>query len=322
MPFENTLQAKLTTVASFPRHYFLENLAIRADHSVLVTVMNHKELWYVPPVNADLPVEPSHMFTFAEHATGIIEAGLDVFYIATSNLYTSHESYIHRLDLRGWTPGTPVDPEVILEFPGPVRGPNGICLIAPKSLLVADCFAGLIWRVDLPSAGGEPTARVWLKHDSMMHDPGGPMPDCPGVNGLKFAGKTNHLYYTSTMQRLFMRVLVDPETHEPAGKPEFVASGRMADDFCIDEDAGVAYLATHRQNTIDRVWLEPSRNGDTRHSVAGEPFTERLIGPTVGAWGRGPGEYGRVAYFMADGGTKSPPPDRIVRPATVLRVEF
>jgi hypothetical protein len=59
-----------------------------------------------------------------------------------------------------------------------------------------------------------------------------------------------------------------------------------------------------------------------RCSVAGEPFNEQLIGPSSGAWGRRPGEYGRLAYFTTDGGTTSPPPDRIVRPAKVLRVEF
>jgi hypothetical protein len=58
--------------------------------------------------------------------------------------------------------------------------------------------------------------------------------------------------------------------------------GMMGDDFCIDEKAGLAYIATHRQNTIDRVSLEPSENSDVRHSVAGEPFTEQLIGPTKG----------------------------------------
>ena len=35
---------KLNTVATFPKNYFLENLAVRSDNSVLVTVLNHKEL--------------------------------------------------------------------------------------------------------------------------------------------------------------------------------------------------------------------------------------------------------------------------------------
>jgi hypothetical protein len=253
---------------------------------------------------------------------GIVEVEPNIFYICTSNLWTSHESYLRRLDMRDWSPGKSINPEVVFKFTEPVRGLNGSCLIASNIILIADCFANLIWRVDLARNGGRATARVWLKHDSMAYDPDGPMPDQPGVNGLGYVPRTHYLYYTSTAQKLFMRVRLDPDTHDPADEPEFVAGGMMGDDFCIDENAGVAYIATHRQNTIDRVSLEPSENSDVRQSMAGEPFTEQLIGPTKGAWGRGPGEYGRVAYFMTDGGTKSPPPDGIVRPAKVLRVEF
>jgi sugar lactone lactonase YvrE len=224
--------------------------------------------------------------------------------------------------MRDWAPGISVIPEVILQFPESVRALNGSCLIAPNIILVADSIASLIWRVDLPLDSGKATARVWLKHRSMAYDPDGPMPDQPGINGVQYAPKTNYLYYTSTAQMRFMRVRIDPDTHDPADEPEFVAGGMMGDDFCIDENAGVAYVATHRQNSIDRVALEPSKNSDVRHSVAGNPFTEQLIGPTKGAWGRGAGEYGRVAYFLTDGGTKSPPADGIVRPSTVLRVEF
>ena len=59
-------QARITSVASFPTKYFLENLAVRADNSVLVTAMNNKELWYVPPSNGDAEVTPVCLFTF-EH---------------------------------------------------------------------------------------------------------------------------------------------------------------------------------------------------------------------------------------------------------------
>ena len=36
MPSENAPRAKLTTIASFPRQYFLENMAIRDDNSILL----------------------------------------------------------------------------------------------------------------------------------------------------------------------------------------------------------------------------------------------------------------------------------------------
>jgi hypothetical protein len=321
-PSTKTLpQAKLTTVARFPDHYFLENLAVRADGSILVTVLNRKELWYVPSPAKGVPVEPIRMHTFAQLTMGIVEVEPDVFYVCTSNLYTDHESYLQRLDLRGWAPGKPVKPEAVLKFPPPVGALNGCCLIAPNVILVADSWASLIWRVDLRT-GGRPSARVWLKHPSMVYHPGEMKPEQPGVNGVRFAAKTNYLYYTATTLRLFMRVRVDPATHDPVGPPEFVAGGTEADDFCLDEDAGVAYVTTHRQNTIDRVSLDPDGNFGPRQIVAGDPFTDELIGPSSAAWGRAQGDYGRLAYVITDGGTASPPPGGIVRPARLLRVVF
>ena len=70
---ENTQQAKLITIASFPRQYFLENMAIRGDNSILVTVANAQELWYIPPPNANVPVDPLLLCTFAQSAMGIVE---------------------------------------------------------------------------------------------------------------------------------------------------------------------------------------------------------------------------------------------------------
>jgi hypothetical protein len=96
---------------------------------------------------------------------------------------------------------------------------------------------------------------------------------------------------------------------------------KMMDDFCLDEEAGVAYVTTHRENTIARMSLEPVRN-EERESVAGNPFEEELVGPSSGAWGRAPGEAGRVAFFTTDGGMTALPSDGILRPAKILRVVF
>jgi hypothetical protein len=196
-----------------------------------------------------------------------------------------------------------------------------VALVAPNVILLADSFAGLIWRVDLPKGGGTPVARVWLQHESMGYYPGQLKPEQPGINGIRYVAKVRYIYYTATAKKLFMRVPVNPETLDAAGEPEHVSAGRTADDFLIDENAGVAYLTTHRENTIDCVSLDPAKNSE-RFIVAGDPFTEELIGPTSGVWSRLAGEYGRVPYFMVDGGTASLPPDGIRRLAKVLRVDF
>jgi hypothetical protein len=101
----------------------------------------------------------------------------------------------------------------------------------PKTILVADSFASLIWRVDLSEDGRSASASIWLKHYSMLYHPGELKPEQPGVNGLRFAKKTSYVYYTSTVLKLFMRVRVDRQTLAPLGVPEYLGGDKMMDDF-------------------------------------------------------------------------------------------
>jgi hypothetical protein len=317
--------ADISPIASFPEHFFLENLAVRADGSILVTVLNHKQLWYVPAPTGGPPVTPVLVHTFDGFAMGVVETEPDIFYVSTLERAT-----LERFDIRGWVPGAPVKPTRVLTFDQPA-GLNGVCLLGPRVILLADSLAGLIRRVDLADDGLTATASVWLHHHSMAPDPDNgftsPFGPQPGINGIRFAARTNVVYYTSTGQRLFMRVAVDPATHTPAGQPEVVAADITADDFCLDENAGVAYLTTHTDNTIVRVPIHPGADDATPRVVAGHPFDEQLVGPSSAAWARGPADYGRVAYVTTDGGHTAieyhrPGSDGIIRAARVVRVQF
>lgn len=318
-------QARVTTVANFPPKYFLESMAVRSDESFLVTVLNTRELWYVPPLDGNnSTVEPVRLHTFAQPLLGIAEVEPDVFYVIAANAYAPRsDARLHRLDLRGWQPGASVEPSLAFQFPAATRAPNGMCLVAPGVLLVADSFAGLIWRVDLQgrTPGRPPEASVWLEHSSMKHFPGKMKPEQPGVNGVRYAAKSNYVYYTATAKKLLMRVPVDPATLLPAGEPEIVVAGRMGDDFILDEEARAIYLTTHRQNSIDLVSMDPGENSGFTQIVAGDPLNRDVVGPSSGAWSRRPGAAGRVAYFITDGGTASPLPSG-PEPAKLLRVEL
>ncbi len=316
----NTIpQATLTTIAVFPEKYFLENLIVRADNSVLVTAMNRKELWYVPPADQH-PVRPELLHTFEQMTMSLVEIEPNVFYLFTSNVYSDHKSSLHRIDLRNWSVGEPIRPVKILDFPEQAIALNGGCLVAPRTIVVADSGASLIWRVDVAENGESASARTWLRHESMGNYPGQMKPEQPGANGIRYAPKLGYIYYTATAKKVFMRVKVDPATCEAVGEPEHVDAGRMADDFCIDEDAGVAYVTTHRENTLDCVSLNPAKNSN-RFIVAGDPLNEELVGPSSAAWSRKPGEYGRIAFVLTDGGTASPLPDGF-RTAKLLRAEL
>ncbi|OBH93611.1 hypothetical protein [Mycobacterium scrofulaceum] len=312
----------LAPVAWFPQWQFPENLAVRSDGSVLITDVLHKQLWWVEPAADATIVEPALVHTFDHPVTGIAEVAPDVFIVNLTEGYTTHESHLLRVDFTSWEPGTPLSPELIYTFDDRVRALNGSCVLGPGVLAIADCFAGLIWRVDLADNARSAVGRVWLTDDTMFDDPdsGVPPPPQPGVNGVRYGAKTGYLYYTSTAQKVFMRVAVDPATLDPAGPAQFVAAIDNADDFCIDEDAGFAYVTRHRANTLDRVPLATRHGSEVRH-LAGDPFDDALVGPSSAAWGRGPGEYGRVAYVTTDGGTTASP-DGVVRQAALLRVEL
>lgn len=320
MPITPVPAVALTPVAYFPEKYFLENLAVRADGSVLITAVLQKELWCVPNPELGAEVPPVLVHTFEHPVTGIVEVDPDVFIVSMTEGYTSHESHLARIDLTAWTPGDPVTAEIIFTFDDRVRALNGSCLLGPGVMLAADCFAGFIWRIDLGPGARSATARIWLAHDTMAYDPDSevPPPPQPGVNGVHYGPKTGYLYYTSTAQKVFMRVAVHPATLDPAGGAEFVAAIDNADDFCIDEAAGFAYVTRHRANTFDRVPLQPRHGSVVRH-LAGDPYNDALVGPSSAAWSRGPGDHGRVAYLTTDGGTTAPP-DGVVRNAALLRV--
>jgi len=321
-----TAHAKLTTVATFPEHFVLENLAVCADGSILVTVLNHKQRWYVPAPNGGRPVTPALVHTFDNFAMGIVETERAIFYVSTAG----QTAALERFDLRGWVPGAPVKHTGVLTFDRPA-GLNGACLLAPRVMLLANSLAGLIWRVDLADDGLTATASIWLQHHTMASDPDNgltsPMGPQPGINGIRYAARTNVAYYTSTARKLFMRVAVDPATHMPMGEPDVVAADIPGDDFCLDENAAVAYLTTHPDNTIVRVPIVPGADGATRSVVAGDPFTERLVGPSSASWARGPADYGRIAYVITDGGHTAieyqrSGTDGIIRPAQVVRAQF
>src|ERR1700749_3486555 len=105
MPMTPVPAVTLTPVAHFPEKYFLENLAVRGDGSVLITAVLQKELWCVPGPEPRTEVRPVLLHTFEHMISGIVEVQPDVFIICISDAYESHESHLARVDLNGWAPG-------------------------------------------------------------------------------------------------------------------------------------------------------------------------------------------------------------------------
>ena len=143
-------------------------MAVRAVGSMLITVQNRKELWFVPAPSNSLPVEPLFLHTFEFNTTFVVEWEPERFLLGVADVYDTCEAKLYEIGLGGWSPGLPISPRLVLEFPEPWAGLNGACFIAPNVLLAAG-VAGLIWRVDLGDAS-RASARIWLQHDSNRHE--------------------------------------------------------------------------------------------------------------------------------------------------------
>ena len=109
-------KAHLTTVAEFPKNYFLENLAVRSDNSILITAMNHGELWYVSAADGDeCRSHPCCCTSLTCLTMGIAEAELRCLPHAWPVTSTPPmESVLYKIDLRRWRPGGPIEPRALL----------------------------------------------------------------------------------------------------------------------------------------------------------------------------------------------------------------
>lgn len=64
---------------------FLENIALRHDNSMLITVVTRNEVYYLSPPSVAEPVEFVLLHSFGEMATGMAELEPDVFAVISNN---------------------------------------------------------------------------------------------------------------------------------------------------------------------------------------------------------------------------------------------
>ena len=321
---------KTTVVAEFPPGYFLENIVATHAGGLFVTCANREELYYIH-VSGNGHGTPMLVHKFERHqwAMGIIEAphNPNVLFMVTSDALGlgSRTSHLYTIDVSN--AGTGCTPQPILTFPLAAKGLNGLCALSKNVLIVADSFQSCSWRIDVNMKQSPPAqARFWLSDPTMAGELR--LPDFqPGANGLKYSAVTGRVYYTSTQQRLFCQVGVHEQTLEPEGDVEVVAEGMQGDDLIVDDQSTsepVAYVTTHRDNTVLGIPLDPrhQKRNTTEVSIVAKASEQddTMLGPTAGSWV--PSRAGKCAYFTTDGGLKNIPSDGLVRCATVVRMDF
>lgn len=212
---------------------------------------------------------------------------------ADGRLYTSAIS--SDAGVRGvWRIGRDRRPVRLAELPAG-SAPNGIALDGRGHVLLADSFAGRIWRV--PVDGGR--AEAWLEHPWLAARP--LVGRFPGANGLQRDGEP--VVVAVSDRSLLLRIPIGSDG--AAGAPRVLAGGLPADDFAVARD-GTLYVTTHPFDSIVRV--EP---GGRQTVIAGP--AQGIAGPISAAFGPD-----GALYVSTDGGLWRPRPDappvaRIVR---------
>ncbi|KAI9807154.1 MAG: hypothetical protein M1825_005872 [Sarcosagium campestre] len=306
----------VSTVHAFPEGYFLENLAVRSNGDILVTVFSHNELYNISPTKGpDSPTTLVH--TFAGAVSGIVEVGTDTFYVSSGTLGSPGSFSIWKVSMTDWDAETTSAAGVVSKLIDIPDAPflNGSTLLShgAAAFLCVDSILGVIYRVDVDAK--PPKSSVWFKDDQLVKKTENPM--MPGANGLQLFN--GHVYVSNTETRKLFRIAVDDsdgagDALSAKGPLELVLADCLIDDFTFAVD-GTAFLTAHIYNTVVRV----APSGGIRNVVAGGPEDAIVAGSTACAFGRRPSD--RDALYVTTNGGMSAPVGGKLGPGRLLKVD-
>lgn len=326
------------TVYEFSQNYFLENIAIRSNGGVLVTVHNRNELVYVDP---HYPPQPTPapaaavIYRFDAGVSGIVEVKHDQFYVSVGEIGKQGSYGVYRVDMSGFASDSHgnVTSNADVEKIGTVPDAlflNGSALLSREKgiILLADSIVGAVFSLDVKSG----KVNTWLKDSQLEKVTENPM--MPGVNGIKI--HNGHLYLSNTDAKTFLRaeLLLSSSTDSSSssdnntteseytaaaaapGKVEILQRKLNADDFAFDEEDGSVYLTTHVYESVVKL---DAADGKRRSTVAGGLGDIVCAGTTAAAFGRT--ERDRTSLYVTTHGGMSYRDQSEVGPARLLRVE-
>lgn len=303
-----TLPLPAELIEEFAPGIFLENIAVRRNGQILVTVASAPELYQVDPTKKQFPIL---IYRFpATFATGIVEVATDVFYVATARtsgpnpfVTVPGSPTIWKVDFRSFSipKRTPATVSKVASFPK-AGLLNGITVLNKRKglLLLADSTRGLIWQLNIYTKKIEIFA-----DDPLAKQP--PNPRIPvGVNGIKVRNRA--VYFSNTLRGIIARINIK-ENQFPVGPAVVVAKGLTGvDDFTIGYNGGF-FAALNFQNALGYA----SSTGTDVKILA-----NITSNPTAVAFGRTPKDKQSV-YVTSAGGTledfasKNPPAGKLYR---------
>lgn len=304
------LPLPVEVIYEFPRGLWCENLAIRRNGQILATVTTRPELYLVDP---DKEIDAIRLYSFpATSVIGIVELGLDVFYVATGNVTLSStgepsvapgSSTVWKVDLRSFAvgDGRPAQVSKIAVFPD-AGNLNGLAVLNRRKglLLGADSLGGRIWQLNVHTK----QIKIFSEDILTKNIPGSKLP--VGINGIRV--RKGAVYFSNTDRAIIARLRIKNQK-TPIGPAVTVVTGLIGmDDFAIGPN-GAFFSA---QNLNDSLSYAPASGGPA------EFIANITANPTSVAFGRRP-EDAQGVYISCAGGTSeefnspSPPSGKILR---------
>jgi len=283
-------------IYQFPQYTWIENLAVRKNGEILVTILTSPELYLINPSDPKEPVLV-HKFDEVLAVTGIIEVKEDVFYVGGGNynlkaFSNEHGSYfVWEVDLTDFSKDSKAKIKKIVHLTG-AGLPNGFELFSREegTILIADSEVGAVWKVNVNDGKVENIIEI----DEMKAPP--PPALQMGINGLKVLD--GYLYWSNTGALTFCRIKIDGEG-KATGPAEILERGILIDDFVFDKK-GNAWLTTHGLNTLAVV-----KAGGGIVTAAGSISELTVAGGTACQFGRTTSDKD-ILYFVTTGGMSAP----------------
>jgi hypothetical protein len=222
-----------------------ESVAVRPNGTVLITRADVPELWAVDPDTTIAQVVKR--FQNVTGLMGLTQIKADKYAVVGSevNISTatvapgSNSIYIISID----------GSQVLVSDPIPIptaENIDGITTFDEKKeiVLMADSSLGVIYRLDLK------TGKYVVLLDNALMDPA--PGKTVGVNKLRVVG--NYVYFINSSRGLLCSFRVDKKAN-PLDSVKVIANltGHVFDDFVVDSDTKVSYIASNADNEIIKV---------------------------------------------------------------------
>lgn len=295
-----SLPLAVERIHEFSPSTWVENLAVRSNGKVLVTLLTTPDLYQIDPFTPNSAPLLVHHFADHKGLLGITETTRDLFYVVTGNYSSADKANpnpvgaydTYEVDVRNGASNAIVSKNANLPN---ARLLNGMTTLSASEgiVLIADSFAGLLYRLNTHTK----QVAVAIDDPTMKVPPASKTPF--SINGVKI--RNGYLYFTNTAAGTLVKIPISPIDGTATGPAVILTTDIAGDDFILDR-AGDAFIAQNGLNNLG--FLGPQGGNVT--VLTGAPLTDKtvLAGPTACAFGRRRGD--RMSLYITTAGGIAP----------------